>query len=208
MLTRPAEKFLPKPARINPGYSTLPTVATVAALAPEIGADQRRGADGRDAKTAGHAADQRQHPVDQAPRDAGAAHEFAGVDKERNREQRVVLKPAEHDLVQRDRRHGEHERERRKPAGEEDEIDRRSEKSIVNREDRQRPGHAERAWFAASGRISAAMSFTSSTAATMVGAGESDDHRKMRDRHRDAERHAGLADARRRGRRTASSTRS
>ena len=54
-------------------------------------AEDRRGADGGDAEAAAHRSDARLHEIDQPLRDAAASHQFAGVDEERHREQRVAL---------------------------------------------------------------------------------------------------------------------
>jgi hypothetical protein len=80
-------------------------------------ADQGRGTDGRDAERSRHAPDQGQHPDDQPVGDPGRAHQFAGEDEERNGEQRVILEPAEHDLMDRDRRYRQERYESQDRAG-------------------------------------------------------------------------------------------
>ncbi len=72
-------------------------------------------------------ADAALHEIDEALRDAAAAHQLAGIDEERDGEQRIGVDRAEQVLVQSRQRdvHEEHERDRH--AGEQHQEDREAE---------------------------------------------------------------------------------
>ena len=152
-------------------------------------ADQGRCTDRRDPERARNTADQGQHPDDQPVGDAGRAHQFAGENEERDRQQRVILEPAEHDLMDRHRRYRQERQEgqdRRRPAAE-----RRSAcRSPATRTGSRR---ASRSCRAAARCDRKRMSLTKNHRGDDCGAAKADQQRRMRDQHRHAERHAGLA---------------
>jgi len=72
-----------------------PMVATQAALTPENRAEDRRSADGGHREAAAHRADATLHEIDQPLRDAAATHQLAGIDEERDGQQREGVDRAE-----------------------------------------------------------------------------------------------------------------
>ena len=84
----------------------------------------------------------RQHPDDQPVGDTGGAHQFAGENEERDRQQRVILKPAEHDLMNGDRRHRQERHEGENRTGQQQHEDRRADRQQGQRDGAERPDHA------------------------------------------------------------------
>ncbi|OGA03845.1 MAG: hypothetical protein A3H35_21685 [Betaproteobacteria bacterium RIFCSPLOWO2_02_FULL_62_17] len=87
------------------GYITLPTVATVAALAPEIAPKIAEVPHRGDAETASHRTHTGLHEIHQALRHRATPHQFAGVNEIRHGKQRKGIHAAEQVLMQRGERH-------------------------------------------------------------------------------------------------------
>ena len=117
------------------------------------------------------------------------AHQLAGEDEERDREQRVILEPAEHDLVQGDRRQRHDEHHRHRNRRQEHEEDRRSERRAATA-----GGYrAMRSWLHLSVRSVADQRQKVADKHDGSGDGEpgkADQQRRVRNGHRQAEPHA------------------
>ena len=106
------------------------------------GAENRRGADRRDAEAAADRSDAALHEIDQALCDTAAPHQFARVDEERHREQRRSIDRTEQVLVEHDERHVHEEHERDRDGGKQHHEDRKAEQQQRDRHDEERECHS------------------------------------------------------------------
>ena len=79
---------------------SLPMAATQATLEPDMTLKTSQAAMVAMPERAPHRADQRQNELDQPPRNAAARHDIAGIDEQRNGEQRENVEIAEHGGMQ------------------------------------------------------------------------------------------------------------
>ena len=84
--------------------------------------------------------------IDQPLRNAAAAHQFAGIDEERHREQSKGVHRTEEILLQRHERHIHEENQRDGHAGQQHHEDREAEQQQNDRHDCQREGHSMGSW--------------------------------------------------------------
>ena len=99
------------------------------------GAKQFRRRHSRHGKRPAYAADDRHHPVDDAIGDAAAAHDLAGQDEERHRQQRKVVEAAEHIGLDDLQRHVSDEQNRRRRGQDQHDEDRKAEDQEYRRQD-------------------------------------------------------------------------
>ena len=104
-------------------------------------AEDRGGADRGHAETAADRTDAALHEIDQALGDAAATHQLAGVDEERNGEQRKGVDGGEQDLLQRRERHVHEKHQRDGDSGQQNQEDREAEQQQRDRHHREGEGH-------------------------------------------------------------------
>ena len=106
------------------------------------GAENRRGADCGDAQAPAYRSDAVLDEIDQTLRDTAAPHQFAGIDKERHRQQGRGVDRAEQVLVHHDQRHVHEEHERDGDTGQQHHEDRKADQQQHDRHDEQRECHS------------------------------------------------------------------
>src|SRR2546422_3912762 len=115
-------------------------------------AEDHARADGHQAETAAHAAEEGHAPLDQPVGDGTAPHQLACEQEERHGQEREGIDAAEHDLRDDAGGHARHEQQRRDRAGQEAEVDRQPEAEQHDRRDPEHPAHRSTSLWSAPGR--------------------------------------------------------
>ena len=105
------------------------------------GAEDRRSADRGQAEVAAHPPQRASAPDDEPAGDAAAAHQLAGEDEEGHRQERVVLDPAVHDLMDHQGRHVHGRQDGQAARRQQDDVDREAEREERHRQEDQGPDH-------------------------------------------------------------------
>ena len=108
-------------------------------------AEDGRSADRSYAQASAYRADTRLHEIDQPPCYASAAHQFAGIDKERDREQWRRINGSEQILVHHHQRHIHEKHEGCRYPGQKHHEDGEAQQQKQQGDDKQREGHSRTA---------------------------------------------------------------